>query len=164
MSAYNRCGCDDWRKIHCRKALYATVGRPAGYSRYCAGSLFSCISTLDERNRRDGRLVSYEPRHVHTDAFSHDSNTARYRDKLWLHNSGTGEFGAVEIDSGHFEPVAFAPGGLLKPRDNKTFSGLSLEERSGREKRQSKMRFSDHKFEHRRYCQWVKIEGVVEEL
>ncbi len=45
-----------------------------------------------------------------------------YRDNLWLHNSGTGEFGAVEIRSGGFEPVAFVPGGLSKPRENKTFS------------------------------------------
>ncbi len=45
-----------------------------------------------------------------------------YRDKLWLHNSGTGEFGAVEIHSGGFEPVAFVLGGLSKQRANKTFS------------------------------------------
>ena len=80
-----------------------------------------------------------------------------YRDKLWLHNSGTGEFGAVEIDSGRFEPVAFAPGGLLKPRDNKTFAGLPLGERLEEKNATNKMRSSDHEFEHRRYCQLGEI-------
>ncbi|MFN6461371.1 MAG: TIGR03032 family protein [Nostoc sp. DedVER02] len=65
-----------------------------------------------------------------------------YRDKLWLLNSGTGEFGYVDLERGAFEPVAFCPGslrgltfagefaivGLSLPRHNKTFSGLALDE------------------------------------
>ncbi|MBD2410347.1 TIGR03032 family protein [Nostoc calcicola FACHB-389] len=65
-----------------------------------------------------------------------------YRDKLWLLNSGTGEFGYVDWERGAFEPVAFCPGylrgltfagefaivGLSLPRHNKTFSGLALDE------------------------------------
>ena len=64
--------------------------------------------------------------------------------KLWLLNSGTGEFGYVDFDKGKFEPLAFCPGylrglsfiddytaavGLSLPRDNKTFSGLPLDDR-----------------------------------
>lgn len=66
-----------------------------------------------------------------------------HQDTLWLANSGTGEFGRVDIDSGKFEPIAFCPGyirgvamhkhyaivGLSRPRHNKTFSGLALDER-----------------------------------
>lgn len=62
--------------------------------------------------------------------------------KLWLHNSGAGEFGYVDLDSKSFVPVTFCPGylrglsfidqstavvGLSLPRDNKTFSGLPLD-------------------------------------
>ncbi len=69
-------------------------------------------------------------------------HSPRWHDgKLWLHNSGTGEFGTVDTDKGVFEPVCFCPGylrgltfvggyavmGLSKPRDNKTFSGLALD-------------------------------------
>lgn len=62
--------------------------------------------------------------------------------RLYLLNSGSGEFGYVDPRTGNFEPVAFCPGylrglsfiggyavvGLSKPRDNKTFSGLPLDD------------------------------------
>jgi uncharacterized protein (TIGR03032 family) len=65
-----------------------------------------------------------------------------HRGRLWLHNSGTGEFGALDPTSGRFEPVCFAPGylrgldfvgnfavmGLSRPRDNRTFTGLALDD------------------------------------
>ena len=65
-----------------------------------------------------------------------------YQDKLWLLNSGKGEFGYVDLSSGQFEPVAFCPGygrglafwknyaivGISRPRDH-TFAGLSLDRR-----------------------------------
>ena len=65
-----------------------------------------------------------------------------YRGKLWLLNSGTGEFGYADLERGHFEPIAFCPGfvrglafhdnyaivGLSKPRD-RTFQGLAIDER-----------------------------------
>jgi uncharacterized protein (TIGR03032 family) len=64
-----------------------------------------------------------------------------YRDRLWLVNSGTGEFGSVDLASGRFEPIAFCPGylrglafagdyavvTLSKPR-HVTFHGLALDE------------------------------------
>ena len=64
-----------------------------------------------------------------------------YQDKLWMLNSGTGEFGFVKIKDKKFEPIAFCPGylrscaftgdyavlGLSKPREQ-TFSGLPLGE------------------------------------
>ena len=66
-----------------------------------------------------------------------------YDGKLWLLNSGTGEFGTVDRASGAFTPVAFCPGyarglafaghhaviGLSRPRRNRTFEGLALDER-----------------------------------
>jgi uncharacterized protein (TIGR03032 family) len=65
-----------------------------------------------------------------------------YCDRLWVLNSGTGEFGYVHLDSGKFEPVAFCPGYLRglaftgdyavvtmsKPR-HVTFHGLELDDR-----------------------------------
>ena len=86
-----------------------------------------------------------------------------YRDKLWLHNSGTGEFGAVEIDSGRFEPVAFAPGGLLKPRDNKKFSGLPLAERLEEKNARAKCGLQIMNLNIGDIVMWVKFDGVVHE-
>ena len=64
-----------------------------------------------------------------------------YRDRLWLVNSGTGEFGTVDLATGQFEPIAFCPGylrglafvgdyavvTLSKPR-HVTFHGLALDD------------------------------------
>ena len=62
--------------------------------------------------------------------------------RLWLLNSGTGEFGTVDPADGRFTPVAFCPGyarglafigdhaviGLSRPRHNQTFEGLALQD------------------------------------
>ena len=84
-----------------------------------------------------------------------------YRDKLWLHNSGTGELGTVEIDSGRFEPVAFASGGLSKQRNNKTFSGSPLEERLEEKNAEAKCGHQIINLNIGVIVDWVKIEGVV---
>lgn len=66
-----------------------------------------------------------------------------YRGRLWLLQSGTGELGTLEPDSGRFEPVCFCPGylrglafhggfalvGMSRCRERRTFSGLALDER-----------------------------------
>jgi uncharacterized protein (TIGR03032 family) len=57
-------------------------------------------------------------------------------------NSGAGEFGAVDLASGRFEPICFCPGyarglaihghfaviGLSTCRENRTFQGLPLDD------------------------------------
>jgi uncharacterized protein (TIGR03032 family) len=66
-----------------------------------------------------------------------------YRDKLWVLNSGTGEFGYADLDSGKFQAVAFCPGyqrglafhnnfaiiGISESRHTKSLSGLALDDR-----------------------------------
>ena len=61
--------------------------------------------------------------------------------RLFVLNSGAGEFGTVDVASGKFEPVCFCPGyarglavhgnfaiiGLSTCRENRTFQGLSLD-------------------------------------
>ncbi len=65
-----------------------------------------------------------------------------YRNELWVLNSGTGEFGKVDVAHGRFEPIAFCPGylrglsfhgdyaiaTLSKPRHS-SFQGLALQDR-----------------------------------
>jgi uncharacterized protein (TIGR03032 family) len=65
-----------------------------------------------------------------------------YQDKLWLLNSGTGEFGYADLDNGKFQAVTFCPGyqrglafhhnfaivGISESRHTKTLSGLPLDE------------------------------------
>ncbi len=61
-----------------------------------------------------------------------------YQGRLWMLQTGTGEFGEIEIATGRFTPVCFLPGfargltfvgdyaviGLSQPRENRTFEGL----------------------------------------
>jgi uncharacterized protein (TIGR03032 family) len=66
-----------------------------------------------------------------------------HRDRLWLVNAGSGEFGYVDVARGRFEPIAFCPGflrglafvgdfavvGLSMLRENRTFRDLALDRR-----------------------------------
>ena len=101
-----------------------------------------------------------------------------YRDKLWLLNSGTGEFGYADIERGVFEPVAFCPGymrgcafsgdfaivGLSKPRHNKTFSGLSLDDNLRAKDAEPRCGLVVIDLRNGDIVHSLRIEGVVEEL
>jgi uncharacterized protein (TIGR03032 family) len=101
-----------------------------------------------------------------------------HRERLWLVQSGTGEFGHVDISTGRFEPICFLQGyarglafvgehaviGVSRPRQNRTFEGLVLNERLEREGvgplcHVAIVNLHTGDIEHR-----LVIEGVVEEL
>ncbi|MBP6057085.1 MAG: TIGR03032 family protein [Nitrosomonas sp.] len=101
-----------------------------------------------------------------------------YNGRLWLLNSGTGEFGYVDLESGRFESLCFCPGymrglsfhgdfalvGLSKPRHNKTFSGLALD--ANLKSRNAEARCGVQVIDLRTgdVVHWLRMEGVVEEL
>jgi uncharacterized protein (TIGR03032 family) len=101
-----------------------------------------------------------------------------YRDKLWLIESGTGEFGYVDVQRGKFEPVAFCPGylrglafsgdfaivGLSQARGNKTFSGLPLDEKLAQKNVEPRCGLMVIDLRTGDSVHWLRIEGVVEEL
>ncbi len=101
-----------------------------------------------------------------------------YRGKLWLLNSGAGEFGAVDLDAGRFEPVAFCPGYLRGlsfidhyaivahslPRVNKTFSGLGLDAALASKNTAPRCGLTVIDLETGDAVHWVRIEGIVNEL
>ncbi|TXI17058.1 MAG: TIGR03032 family protein [Nitrosomonas sp.] len=101
-----------------------------------------------------------------------------HNDRLWLLNSGTGDFGYVDLNTGRFEPICFCPGymrglsfhghfalvGLSKPRHNKTFSGLPLD--SNLKSRNAEARCGIQIIDLRNgdIVHWLRMEGIVEEL
>lgn len=101
-----------------------------------------------------------------------------YQGRLWLHNSGTGEFGYIDIQQGKFIPIAFCPGylrglsfigdfaivGLSKPRHNKTFSGLQLDQKLEDQKISARCGLHIIDLKTGDSVHWLKIEGIVEEL
>ncbi|WP_392476644.1 TIGR03032 family protein [Nostoc sp. C110] len=96
-----------------------------------------------DRRADGGCVIDVESNEIVIKGLSMPHSPRWYRDKLWLLNSGTGDFGYVDLERGSFEPVAFCPGymrgcafhgnfaivGISQPRHNKTFSGLPLDEK-----------------------------------
>ena len=106
-------------------------------------------------------------------------HSPRLRDgRLWLLNSGTGELGFVEHRSGRFEPIAFCPGyargltfvdnyaivGLSLARENRTFSGLPLDDALKTCDAEARCGLAVFDLDRGDMVGWVRIEGVVREL
>jgi uncharacterized protein (TIGR03032 family) len=98
--------------------------------------------------------------------------------RLWLLDSGRGQFGWVDLARGRFEPVCFCPGysrglafcgpfaviGLSKPRENKTFTGLELDEGLRRRDAEARCGLMVVDLRTGDAVHWLRIEGIVEEL
>ena len=106
-------------------------------------------------------------------------HSPRWHDgKLWLLNSGTGDFGYVDLATGRFEPLCFCPGymrglsfhgnfalvGLSKPRQNKTFSGLALDDNLKSRNAEARCGVQVIDLRSGDAVHWLRMEGVVEEL
>lgn len=130
-------------------------------------------------HRRDGGcVIDVETGEIVAHSLSMPHSPRLYRDRLWLHNSGTGEFGTVDLADGHFEPVTFCPGylrglafhgdyalvGLSRPRENKTFSGLPLDERLADRNAEAQCAIQVINLKTGDAVHWLRIEGIVEEL
>ncbi|MEL6929468.1 MAG: TIGR03032 family protein [Cyanobacteria bacterium J06600_6] len=90
-----------------------------------------------------GCVIDVERNEIVFSGLSMPHSPRWYQGKLWLLNAGTGEFGYGDLATGKFIPVTFCPGylrglaftgnyaivGLSKPRNNKTFTGLPLDQR-----------------------------------
>jgi len=101
-----------------------------------------------------------------------------YQGKLWVLNSGTGDFGYVDLNTGHFEAVCFCPGymrglsfhgdfalvGLSKSRDNKTFSGLALDNNLASHQVEPRCGIQIIDLRTGDMVHWLRMEGIVNEL
>lgn len=96
-----------------------------------------------EHRRSGGVVIDVASGEVVCRGLSMPHSPRWHQDRLWVLNSGTGEFGHVDLAAGRFVPLCFLPGyarglafhgqfaviGLSKPRKVKTFDGLELQER-----------------------------------
>ena len=101
-----------------------------------------------------------------------------YRDRLWVPNAGTGEFGYVDLERGNYEVVAFCPGflrglafhgdyaiiGSSKPRHGDIYSGLGLDEELERRKQRPRLGLFIVDLRTGQIVHWLFIEGNVREL
>lgn len=129
--------------------------------------------------RRDGGLVlDVATGEVVCAGLSMPHSPRWHGGRLWLLDSGNGWFGHVDPTTGRFERVAFCPGyarglavvgehaviGLSKPRDNRTFSGLPLDDELARHGAEARcgllvvnLRTGDAE-------DWLRLDGMVSEL
>lgn len=131
-----------------------------------------------EHRRNGGVVIDLRSDEVVLRGLSMPHSPRWHRNRLWLHNSGTGEFGTVDLKAGRFEPVCFCPGylrglsfvgdfavaGLSKPRESRTFSGLPLDEALGSRKAAPRCGLQVIDLRSGDVVQWVRLEGVVQEL
>lgn len=101
-----------------------------------------------------------------------------YRDELWLTNSGTGEFGKVDMARGRFEPILFAPGflrglafhgdyamvGSSKPRHGDFFEGVPLQDRLEKQRLEPLRGLFVVDCRSGEVCHWFSLEGVTGEV
>ena len=108
----------------------------------------TCVGRSDanegwrEHRRQGGLLVDVASNEIVLTGLSMPHSPRWYRERLWLLNAGSGEFGYADIDQGKFMPIAFCPGfmrglsfvgdyavvGISQQRENRTFSNLVLDD------------------------------------
>jgi uncharacterized protein (TIGR03032 family) len=108
----------------------------------------TAVSTTDvyegwREHRRDGGvIIEIASGAIVVRGLSMPHSPRLHDGQLYVLNSGAGEFGRVDLASGKFEPICFCPGyarglsmfgnfaviGLSTCRENRTFSGLALDD------------------------------------
>ena len=151
----------------------------AGVPRYV-----TCVSRSDVvdgwRDRRSdgGIVVDVASGEVVAEGLSMPHSPRLHNGRLWLLNSGEGQFGWVDVASGVFTEVAFCPGyarglafvgryaviGLSLARETRTFQGLGLDSRLAEKDAVARCGLLVVDIETGETVEWVRIEGLVHEL
>jgi uncharacterized protein (TIGR03032 family) len=150
-----------------------------GMPRYVTAVSRSDVADGWRDRRADGGIViDVQSGAVVADKLSMPHSPRLYGGRLWLLNSGSGELGYVDTKSGRFEPIAFCPGyarglafvgdcavvGLSLSRENRTFSGLQLDEFLRSRDSAPRCGLSVIDLRSGDTIGWARIEGVVREL
>jgi uncharacterized protein (TIGR03032 family) len=130
-----------------------------------------------ERRTDGGCVVDVASGEIVASGLSMPHSPRYYRGKLWLHNSGTGEFGTIDVETGRFEPVAFCPGflrgldfigkyavvGLSLPRYRR-ISGLAIDDELERRDTAPRCGVQVIDLETGDVPHWLRAKSVIEEL
>lgn len=131
-----------------------------------------------EHRTGGGVVVDVESNEIVCEGLSMPHSPRWHNGKLWVLNSGTGFFGHVDLDTGKFVEVAFCPGylrgltfsgkyaiaGLSNCRENRTFSGLPLDEAISSRKVEPRCAIQVIDLETGDVVHWIRLEGIVREL
>lgn len=131
-----------------------------------------------DRRANGGQVIDVGAGEVVCDGLSMPHSPRLNGGKLWLLNSGTGDFGTVDLQKKSFEAIAFTPGfsrglafagdhaivGLSLPRDNRTFQGLPLDENLKKNGSEPRCGLSIIDIKSGDTVAWLRFEGIVKEL
>ncbi len=150
-------------------------GRP----RYVTAVAATDVADAWREHRNEGGVViDCQANEIIARGLSMPHSPRVYRDQLWLLDAGSGYFGRVDRETGSFEPLTFCPGFLRgltfvgdfavvatsKPRENKTFTGLALDDNLAQRKAEARCQVAVIDLRSFDLTHWLRIEGVVEEL
>jgi uncharacterized protein (TIGR03032 family) len=125
-----------------------------------------------------GIVIDVERNEIVMQKMSMPHSPRMHDGRLWVLESGTGYFGACDVASGSFERMTFCPGylrglsfhgryavvGLSQPRENKTFSGLPLDEALQKRGAEPQCALMVIDIRSGDIVHWLKIAGLVHEL
>ncbi len=150
-----------------------------GKPRYVtAVSQSDVVDSWRDRRADGGCVIDVTSDEIVVSGLSMPHSPRLYRNTLWLCNSGSGYFGRIDVDRGTFEPIAFCPGylrgaafvgdyavlGLSKPRENRTFRGLELDDNLAAKGAEPRCGLQVIDLRSGDIVHWLRIEGVVAEL
>jgi uncharacterized protein (TIGR03032 family) len=131
-----------------------------------------------ERRQDGGIVIDVASNEIVASGLSMPHSPRLYDKKLWLLNSGTGEFGTVDPANGKFTAVCFCPGyarglafigrhaviGLSRPRRNQTFAGLALDDRLREKDAAARCGLLIVDIDSGNVVEWLRFEHTIEEL
>lgn len=150
-----------------------------GVARYVSVVGRSDVADGWREQRRDGGcVIDVASGEIVVAGLSMPHSPRLHGGRLWVLNSGTGEFGWVDVAAGRFEPIAFCPGyarglafagdfaliGLSMPRDIGTFAGLALEDALAARGAAARCAVLVVDLRTGDTVHWVRFSGVVQEL
>ena len=150
-----------------------------GQPRYVSAvSQSDVVDGWRDRRHSGGCIIDVTQNEVIATGLSMPHSPRCYQGKLWLLNSGTGYFGTLDPQHGSFEPLTFCPGylrglafcndyaivGLSRPRHNKTFSGLPLDDNLAAKDATARSGLLVISLKTGDIVHWLRVEGIVEEL
>ena len=131
-----------------------------------------------DHRQSGGVVIDVQTNDVILEGLSMPHSPRWYNDRLWLLESGTGYFGYVDKKTGVFEHVAFCPGyarglsfindyaiiGLSRPRHNKSFAGLALDDNLAAKKASPRSGLIVVNLQNGDIVHSLTVAGIVEEL
>lgn len=150
-----------------------------GVPRYATACAATDVVDGWREHRRDGGIViDIESDEIIAEALSMPHSPRWYRDRLWLLDSGSGDFGFVDPTSGCFNRLAFCPGfarglafvdeyavvGLSLPRQDPTFAGLSVQQRLQEAKTSARCGLIVISLASGDIVEWLRLDEPVREL